>query len=70
MSATALSAPLLPTYARQDVTFVAGEKSELTANQWSPLTVGRLSTAVGVAEATLDAAKAHTAVQHSRCVPS
>ena len=37
-----------------------GTKPELTANQWSPITVGRLSAAVGVAEAALDAAKAHT----------
>jgi methyl-accepting chemotaxis protein len=34
-----------------------GEKAELTANQWSPITVGRLSAAVGVAEAALEAAK-------------
>jgi methyl-accepting chemotaxis protein len=34
-----------------------GEKPELTANQWSPLTVGRLAAAVGVADAALDAAK-------------
>jgi methyl-accepting chemotaxis protein len=34
-----------------------GGKPELTANQWSPITVGRLSAAVGVAEAALDAAK-------------
>jgi methyl-accepting chemotaxis protein len=38
-----------------------GEKAELTANQWSPITVGRLSAAVGVAEAALDAAKEHAA---------
>jgi methyl-accepting chemotaxis protein len=35
-----------------------GGKPELTANQWSPITVGRLSSAVGVAEAALDASKA------------
>ena len=35
----------------------AGEKPELTANQWTPVTVGRLSAAVTVAEAALDAAK-------------
>jgi methyl-accepting chemotaxis protein len=35
----------------------SGEKAELTANQWSPITVGRLSAAVKVAEASLDAAK-------------
>ena len=39
----------------------SGEKPELTANQWSPITVGRLSAAVGVAEAALDAAKEHAA---------
>src|SRR6195952_558961 len=44
---------------------IAGEKTELTANQWSPLTVGRLSHAVKVAEAALDAAKEHTSLQHS-----
>src|SRR5262249_13489523 len=36
---------------------LAGEKTELTVNQWSPVTVERLATAVGVAEAALDAAK-------------
>ena len=44
---------------------LAGEKPELTANQWSPITVGRLGAAVTVAEAALDAAKDYTAVQHS-----
>jgi methyl-accepting chemotaxis protein len=43
----------------------SGEKPELTANQWTPITVGRLATAVGVAEAALDAAKEHTAVQRA-----
>jgi hypothetical protein len=37
----------------------AGEKPEITANQWTPLTVGRLSAAVTVAEGALDAAKEH-----------
>jgi methyl-accepting chemotaxis protein len=36
---------------------VAGEKPEITANQWTPVTVGRLSAAVAVAEGALDAAK-------------
>ena len=36
---------------------IVGEKTELTANQWSPITVGRLGSAVNVAEAALDAAK-------------
>ena len=44
---------------------VAGEKTELTANQWSPITVGRLAGAVGVAEAALDAAKERTATLRS-----
>jgi methyl-accepting chemotaxis protein len=49
---------------------MAGEKPELTANQWSPITVGRLSSAVGVAEAALDAAKDHTSVQHAQALRS
>jgi methyl-accepting chemotaxis protein len=40
---------------------LAGEKTELTVNQWSPVTVERLATAVGVAEAALDAAKNYAA---------
>jgi methyl-accepting chemotaxis protein len=39
---------------------VKGEKAEMTANQWSPVTVGRMASAVAVAEAALDAARAHT----------
>jgi methyl-accepting chemotaxis protein len=44
---------------------VKGEKAEMTANQWSPITVGRMATAVAVAEAALDAAKTHTLGQRS-----
>ena len=43
----------------------AGEKPEITANQWTPLTVGRLSAAVTVAEAALDAAKEHSLSQYA-----
>src|ERR1700744_5188026 len=43
-----------------------GEKAEMTANQWSPLTVGRLAAAVGVAEAALDAARAYTVTQQAK----
>jgi methyl-accepting chemotaxis protein len=43
----------------------SGEKPELNANQWTPITVARLASAVGVAEAALDAAKEHTAVQRA-----
>jgi methyl-accepting chemotaxis protein len=49
---------------------IAGEKPELTANQWSPITVGRLGAAVKVAEAALDAAKVHTSEQHSAALRS
>jgi len=48
----------------------AGEKPELTANQWTPVTVGRLSAAVNVAEAALDAAKEHAAGQYSTAMRS
>jgi methyl-accepting chemotaxis protein len=51
-------------------TLIAGEKPEMTANQWSPITVGRLSSAVKVAEAALEAAKDHTSVQHSAALHS
>jgi methyl-accepting chemotaxis protein len=44
---------------------IAGEKAEMTANQWSPVTVGRMGTAVGVAEAALDAAREYSVTQHS-----
>jgi methyl-accepting chemotaxis protein len=43
----------------------AGEKPEITANQWTPLTVGRLSAAVNVAEAALDVAKEHSLSQYA-----
>jgi methyl-accepting chemotaxis protein len=46
-------------------TLMAGGKPELTANQWTPITVGRLGSAVKVAEAALDAAREHTATEHS-----
>src|ERR1700737_1808239 len=51
-------------------TMIAGEKPELTANQWSPITVGRMGSAVTVAERALEAAKDHTAVQHAETLHS
>jgi hypothetical protein len=42
-----------------------GEKGEITAEQWTPLTVTRMGTAVAVAERALDAAKDYTSAQHS-----
>ncbi|MCP4619373.1 MAG: HAMP domain-containing protein [Bradyrhizobium sp.] len=46
-------------------TLASGEKPELTANQWTPLTVGRLGAAVAVAEGALDAAKDHASAQYA-----
>jgi methyl-accepting chemotaxis protein len=46
-------------------TLIAGEKPELTANQWSPITVGRMGSSVVVAERALDAAKDYALSQHS-----
>jgi methyl-accepting chemotaxis protein len=43
----------------------SGEKPEMTANQWTPVTVGRLGAAVAVAEGALDAAKDHAAYLYS-----
>src|SRR6202165_3941012 len=51
-------------------TLMTGEKPELTANQWSPITVGRLAAVVGVAEAALDAAREHSSAQHSQALRS
>ncbi|HKS20289.1 MAG TPA: methyl-accepting chemotaxis protein [Bradyrhizobium sp.] len=44
---------------------LAGEKAELTANQWSPVTVPRLRAAVDVGEAALDAVKEHSLAQYA-----
>jgi len=41
-----------------------GAKPEMVANEWSPLTVGRLAAAVAVADAALDEAKAYAGAQH------
>src|SRR3954447_13918048 len=49
---------------------IGGEKPELTANRWSQVTVGRLSFAVVLAEATLEAARDHTSIQHSQAFRS
>jgi methyl-accepting chemotaxis protein len=49
---------------------IAGEKPEMTANGWSPVTVGRLSAAVNVAETALDAARDHTVAQYSAAMRS
>jgi methyl-accepting chemotaxis protein len=47
-----------------------GDKPEVTANEWSPLTVGRLAAAVSVADAALESARDHTAFQHDDALRS
>jgi methyl-accepting chemotaxis protein len=46
-------------------TLAKGDKPEMTANQWTPVTVGRMASAVKLAETALDLAREHTAAQHS-----
>ncbi len=43
---------------------IKGEKGEITALQWSPISVAHMSSAVTVAEAALDAAKEDAETQH------
>ena len=43
---------------------VAGEKVNMTAGEWTPITVPNLGSVLGVAEAALDIAKEHAARQH------
>jgi methyl-accepting chemotaxis protein len=45
---------------------IVGEKVDMTANQWSPYTVGRLANLLAVAEGALEAAKEHAQAQRSR----
>jgi methyl-accepting chemotaxis protein len=51
---------------RMVTALVAGEKPELTNNQWTPTSVSRLGSAVKVAETALDAAREHSLAEHSR----
>jgi methyl-accepting chemotaxis protein len=44
---------------------VSGEKAEITASQWSPITVGRMGSAVMVAERALEEAKIRASAQWS-----
>src|SRR5258708_28436909 len=44
---------------------VAGEKAEINASQWSPITVGRMATAVTVAESALEQARIRASAQWS-----
>ncbi|NPU64967.1 methyl-accepting chemotaxis protein [Bradyrhizobium sp. 83012] len=47
-----------------------GEKPELTAYQWSPFSVNKMTSAVALAEAALDAAKEHSSAQQSAATES
>jgi methyl-accepting chemotaxis protein len=51
-------------------TLAAGQKPDMTPNQWTPITVGRLAAAVKVAESALEAAKEHVAEQHDAALRS
>jgi methyl-accepting chemotaxis protein len=44
----------------------SGEKPEFSASEWTPYVVDRMSTAVVVAEAALDAARDHARAQHAQ----
>src|SRR6266851_196564 len=44
---------------------VSGENAEINASQWSPITVGRMATAVTVAESALEQAKIRASAQWS-----
>jgi methyl-accepting chemotaxis protein len=46
-------------------TVLAGEKPSMASAQWTPLTVGKLATLLGVADAALAAARDHTAEQRA-----
>jgi methyl-accepting chemotaxis protein len=45
---------------------VNGDKPELKANEWNPLSVKHMTSVVGVAENALEAARNYAAVQHGR----
>ncbi|GLH78400.1 methyl-accepting chemotaxis protein [Bradyrhizobium sp. SSBR45G] len=47
-----------------------GEKPELTPYQWSPFSVNKMTSAVALAEAALDAAKEHSGAQQSTAMES
>jgi methyl-accepting chemotaxis protein len=47
---------------------VAGQPTDMTAQQWSPMSVSRLAALEGVADAALDAAKDHANDQYARAL--
>ncbi len=51
-------------------TVAKGEKPSMTANQWSPYSVGRMASAIRLADAALAAAGDHAANQRARALQS
>src|SRR5205085_11041673 len=49
---------------------IKGEKGEITALQWSPISVEHMSSAVAVAEAALDLAKDYAGGRHQNALES
>ncbi len=47
---------------------IEGRPPGITVQQWSPMSVGKLASLLGVAEAALDAAKDYAAVQHDEAL--
>jgi methyl-accepting chemotaxis protein len=60
----------LALYDRLVAALAKGEKAELTQTEWSPLVVGRMASAITVAETALDAARAHARVQQGLAMGS
>jgi methyl-accepting chemotaxis protein len=51
-------------------TVARGEKAAMTANQWSPFSVGRMASAIRLADAALAAAKDHASAQRAGALQS
>jgi methyl-accepting chemotaxis protein len=51
-------------------TIAKGEKASMTANQWSPFSVGRMASAIRLADAALAAAKDHASTQRAGALQS
>jgi methyl-accepting chemotaxis protein len=51
-------------------TIAKGEKASMTANQWSPFSVGRMASAIRLADAALAAAKDHASAQRAGALQS
>ena len=60
----------LALYDRLVAALAKGEKAELTQTEWSPLVVGRMASAITVAETALEAAGAHAKAQQGSAMQS